>query len=165
MTVLGTAGRAAAADANSCYNAPSNSTCNGAPVDVNPLDNDPCFADSYSLTYQYGYPGASFKYSDQGWTFETWLDYSPACQSNFTYTEVIQVGPLPYHVSNKVRRAAGPDGGYLMEHADWYFPALWQSFASPLVYSPDNTAQSCLSTNTNDQVQCTTGGPNGNGYY
>ena len=127
---------------------------------------DPCFADSYSLTYEYGYKDASFKYSDMGWTFETWLDYSPLCKSNFTYTQVIVTGPLPYYVSNKVRRGPGPDGPYVMEHAGWLWPGIvGQPFASALVYSPHNTAQSCLSTNTSDQIQCTTGGPNGNGYY
>jgi hypothetical protein len=35
------------------------------------------------------------------------------------------------------------------------WPALYQSFASPLVYSPDNTAYSCLSIARDDQVQCT----------
>lgn len=157
--------RAAAADVNTCYNHPSDANCSGAPVDTNPLNGDPCFADSYSLTYEYGYAGANFTYSDQGWTFETWLDYSPACKSNFTYTKVTGFGPLPYQVANKVRRSAGPDGGYLMEHSDWRFPAWKQSFASPLVYSPDNTAQACLSTMSSDQIQCTTGGPNNNGYY
>ena len=99
------AGQAVAADVNSCANNASDATCTGAPVDASPVGSDPCFADSYSLTYEYGYKDASFKYSDLGWTFETWLDYSPLCKSNFTYTQVIVTGPLPYYVSNKVRRA------------------------------------------------------------
>lgn len=170
---VGSSGPAFASGPSSqaCYDAPSNANCDGATIDVGTFSTDPCFNDSYSLTYQYGYPDANFTWSDPhdpGWTFETWLDYSPACKSNFTYTEVTHIGAGVYQASNKIRRGPGPDGGYLMEHGQWEYVYLYEVIGSALVYSPDNTAQACLSIGwptSNDQVACTTGGPNGNGYY
>lgn len=158
----------AAASSQACYDNPSAANCDGATIDVGVFSNDLCFNDSYSLTYKYGYTGANFTWSDPidiGWTFETWLDYSPICKSNFTYTEVTHIGAGVYQVRNKIRRAPGPDGGYLMEEGPFQYVVLGEVIGSPMVYSPDNAAQSCLSTTSNDQVACTTGGPNNNGYY
>jgi hypothetical protein len=135
-----------AASESNCANSPSNGTCNGVHISTN----GPCAVSSYVIS--------SIITSDLGFTFKTSLAYSPTCKSNFAQTEVIFTGPLGYEFSTKVRRSSGPDGPYLMEHADWevafassFGLAIW----SPLVYSPDNTAQACFSNRSNDQVKCT----------
>jgi hypothetical protein len=134
-----------------CSIQPNNANCDGAPI----VKGDTC--------WYYSYVVAQFDYIDpnDGWHFRTQLRYSPPCESNFAYTELIGYGNTPgYTVSNKVRRASGPDGGYLMYHAAWYtflnnITPLGTDFLSPLVYAPNNLAEACLSNLTSDQIWCT----------
>jgi hypothetical protein len=131
-----------------CAAVPSNGNCDGAPIQ------------KYDTCWNYSYQVAYFDYFDQGWDIRTELRYSTICESNFAYTELIKVGnTVGYHLSNKIRRASGPDGGYLMYHAAWYtwfyFTPPGTDFLSPLVYAPDNAAEACLSNDTSDQIACT----------
>ena len=154
---LGLAGTASAATVqpmsseNSCINNSSNANCNGVWIN----ESGACFASSYIVGPS---SGGEYFYSENGYTFETDLRYSTACHSNFSVTTLTQPGTGVYQFSGKVRRAAGYDGGYLMEHGGTYTAYPWSGGAvviSPLVYSPDNSAQACFSNNSNDQVGCT----------
>ena len=134
----------------SCFDSPSNSNCDGAPV----AEFGTCWTGSYVVHPD---TGGEFFYFDD-YLFETDLRYSPGCKSNFAVTTVTATGIEPYDFSNKIRRAAGADGPYLMEHGGWYKAWPWSTGAiviSPLVYSPDDTAQACFSNDSNDQVGCT----------
>jgi hypothetical protein len=140
------------ASENGCVNNPSNDNCDGVWIDMS----GPCYAGSKIVAPT---SGGEYFYSDQGWLFETDLRYSWVCQSNFSVTTVLQAGWGEYTYSGKVRRYAGPDGPYLMEHGGWAYggpPAQGNPVViSPLVYAPDNLAQACFSNNTSDQVGCT----------
>jgi hypothetical protein len=131
---------AQAASLNECMRSPGNTTCNGYQL----TKNDYCWQDSYVVTRT--------PYTDGGWQFDVQLRYSRACQSNFAYVEKIS-GWGWYEYSSKVRRASGPDGGYAMVHAGWTNGGDWS--LSPIVYSPNNQAQACISTRANDQAMCT----------
>ncbi|WP_194905397.1 hypothetical protein [Catenulispora rubra] len=141
---------ASAASSQNCANSPSNGNCDNVPVSKG----DPCWNSAYPVAPT---KGGTFYYNDNGWQFKTELMYSTTCKSNFTYTVVTQTGGGVYNVSNKIRRGSGPDGGYLMYHGPWILMYPWSGGSeviSPMVYSPDNPAASCLSNNSNDQVAC-----------
>ena len=135
---------ARAASEDLCIAFHDDADCSGVQV----YEGDVCFLNSQILD--------SRSYVDAGWSFEIDLRYSPQCHSNFSVTHAYG-GPFPYEYSGKVRRYAGPDGPYLMEHADWtwgegpYHPDV----LSPLVYAPRNLAQACFSSRANDQFPCT----------
>jgi hypothetical protein len=157
LSGLALAGAANAAPAqpmateNGCISGPSNGNCNGVWID----EGGACFASSYIVQPN---NGGKYFYSQNGYTFETDLRYSTACKSNFSVTTLTQPGTGVYQFSGKVRRAAGPDGPYLMEHGGTYTAYPWSGGAvviSPLVYSPNNQAQACFANNSNDQVGCT----------
>jgi hypothetical protein len=141
----------ASASADNCANNPSNSNCNGAWI----TESGACWDSSY-IVQPTG--GGEYFFSQNGYTFETDLRYSTGCKSNFSVTTVTATGSGWYDFSGKVRRAAGADGPYLMEHGGWYRAYPWSGGAvviSPLVYSPDNADQACFSNSGNDQVGCT----------
>ena len=142
-------GTADAATIGSCATAPGNGNCNGAQVQIG----DACW-DSAKVV-----PAATTAYySDSGYSFKTELWYSKLCQSNFAVTTVMGTGSLTFQVSNKIRRYAGSDGPYLMLHAGWTLMWPWSTGAlviSPLIYSPHNTAQGCISTTSDDNAVCT----------
>jgi hypothetical protein len=143
------AGSAYASSISSCASAPSNGNCNGAAEH----EGDACWGSAYIV----GASGTNY-YSDMGYTFVTNLWYSRNCKSNFAVTTVTATGPLEYNLANKVRRGSGPDGPYLMEHAGIIDMFPWSSGSkviSPLVYSPHNVAEACVSTDSNDQAGCT----------
>jgi hypothetical protein len=148
VTVLATP--ASAASSQNCANSPSNGNCDNVPVSKG----DPCWNSAYAVAPN---SGGTFYYNDNGWQFKTSLMYSTICKSNFTYTVVTATNFGVYNVSNKIRRGSGPDGGYLMYHGPWITMYQWSGGSeviSPMVYSPNNAAESCLSNNSNDQVAC-----------
>ena len=143
-------GPASAASITDCNNHPGNTNCNGAQV----VMNDACWNSSYVVGPTVG---GEFTFADGPWQFRTELRYSTTCQSNFAATQVTTTGCCPYEVSNKIRRLDGPNGAYLMEHGPWITMYLWSGGSwvlSPLVWSPTNKAQACVSTRNNDQAQC-----------
>jgi hypothetical protein len=143
-------GTAHAATIGACASGASNDNCNGAQVHVG----DACWDSARVVPVA----GTTVYYPDSGYSFKTELWYSKLCKSNFAVTTVITTGLLPYQVSDKIRRGPGPDGPYLMLHADWIQMYPWSTGAmviSPLVYSPDNPAQACVSTRSDDQALCT----------
>ena len=142
LALVALARPASAASLNDCMNAPGNGTCNGYQL----TKNDYCWRDSYNVT--------SVSYDDGDWHFIVYLRYSKACKSNFAYVD--QIGrPIVgvYNFAAKVRRGAGADGPYVMQHGP--FSQTLSDAISPLVYSPNNPAQACISTNSNDQAKCT----------
>jgi hypothetical protein len=143
---------AASASEGNCANDPSNGNCDGAWIS----EGGPCWDTSYIVQPD---NGGEYFYSQNGYSFETDLRYSTSCDSNFSVTTVTATPAFGvYDFSGKVRRAAGPDGPYLMEHGGWYLAYPWSGGAvviSPLVYAPDNAAQACFSNQSNDQVGCT----------
>jgi Protein of unknown function (DUF2690) len=147
---------AANATVVTCYDAPSNATCNG----VSPNQGDPegrdCWLDAYRVgtglvgfDQREDYDGTS----DTQYYVELW--YSPTCGTN--WSEVDASTYLGATFSTKVRRYAGPNGGYLLEHAQTFdfLPRENGRIYSPMVYAPANKAQACLSLPNNDQVVCT----------
>jgi len=140
---------APASSENGCINNPSNANCNGVGIS----ESGSCWATSYVVAPNTG--GKVF-WGTNGYSFETDLRYSTACQSNFSVTMLLGSGIGTYSYSGKVRREAGPDGGYLMEHGGWItYPFGSGDVLSPLVYAPHNTAQACGSNSASDQVACT----------
>lgn len=136
---------------NGCVNNPSNGNCDGVWIS----ESGPCWASSYIVAPS---SGGEYFFNDGDWHFETDLRYSRSCRSNFSVTTLLSTGVGFYQFSGKVRRFAGPDGAYLMEHGGWYTANQFQGGAtviSPLVWSPDNTASACFSNRTSDQVGCT----------
>lgn len=152
---------AARPTATTCATSPSNSTCNGASIVQ--TDGWRCTANSWSVPK--GNPDIR-RYNVNGWQFSVELKYSETCKSNWA---VVTANPTPGHsswesVGNKVRRAAGQDGGYVMEHYNncqcgTVVSTGDEIIQSPLVYSPHNLAQACLSlspySGTPDQIVCT----------
>jgi hypothetical protein len=151
------AGPAMAAEPDSaCASSASNANCDGVTVTLN--SDDVCWNDARPVHV----PGnGQVSYDANGYKFTTYLMYSPTCKSNFALTTGINDSAAnTMTFSNKVRRhAGGPDGPYLMEHAGWHtaFPSSGDVYSSisPMVYSPDNTAQACISTPADDQAACT----------
>jgi hypothetical protein len=140
---------APASSENGCISNPSNANCNGVWIS----EAGPCWATSSIVAPNNG--GKVF-WGTNGYSFETDLRYSTACKSNFSITILLGTGIGTYSYSGKVRRLAGPDGGYLMEHGGWItYPIGSGDVLSPLVYAPDNKAQACGSNNDSDQVACT----------
>jgi hypothetical protein len=140
----------AASSESNCAANSSNNNCNGVWIS----QTGPCWTSSYVVKPNNG--GVTY-WGSNGYQFETDLRYSTTCHSNFSVTTMVQWGIGLYHYSGKVRRYAGKDGGYLMEHGGWLTAGLDTNVAilSPLVYSPDNVAQACGSNNDSDQVSCT----------
>jgi hypothetical protein len=144
-----------------CVDQPSNGNCNGQ----YPGQSDgtySCFDDAYVVPYD---NGDFVEYDTNGWEFIVTLWYSPRCQSNWAQVSADgQSSSSGITYSTKVRRYAGQDGSYLLEHGGEgvYYgqPFSWGPDAySPMVYSPHNLAQACLSlppySGTPDQIACT----------
>ncbi|MEV4471079.1 hypothetical protein AB0K12_17825 [Nonomuraea sp. NPDC049419] len=137
-----------AADIAACRNAPGDANCTGAQI----KRHDACWENSRVV--------AARAYSELGWNFLTTLRWSQQCQSNFAVTELTSLDILhsPYYeLRNKVRRHAGPNGPYRMLYAPWarLTGDVGSLVISPLVWSPTNPAEACLSIRSNDQVVCT----------
>lgn len=141
------AANAATASETTCAAVPGNDNCDGVWIN----ETGTCWDSSYVV--------ASFPYADGSWQFETDLRYSTVCETNFSVTTLTATAVVGYYeFSGKVRREAGPDGAYVMEHGGSYRAYPWSGGAaviSPMVYSPDNLAQACFSNDSNDQVKCT----------
>jgi Protein of unknown function (DUF2690) len=152
---------AAEASSTPCVDAPDNTNCNG----VSPFQEDSAgylCANRSAYAVPYGSPDDAWYVDNHLVEYEIQLWYSPTCGTN--WAEVIATGngtSGSVSFSAKVRRYAGADGGYLMEHAATYTRnnITYQQIYSPMVYSPDNLAQACLSlppfTGTPDQISCT----------
>lgn len=153
-----TAEPASAASYTSCVQSPSDANCTGVQIGKGDL----CWTGSYIVPAS----GAIIYPNVYGYHFETDLMYSPSCESNFSYTHLTSGSGIccssSVPVSTKVRRYSGTDGPYVMEHGGWItVPYLAKAgdpgtyVLSPLVYSPHNAAQACISTQSNDQLDCT----------
>lgn len=153
--------RATGPSETACHTSPSNGNCNGATFS-DTFDGICWTSDSYAVNERYGntlYWTFPSPYTD--WTAYTQLWYSPECKVNwavtFLYYENCAENPV---WSTKVRRYSGPDGGYIMLHAQWLTgcnPGTYGAgvAVSPMVYAPDNLAQACASFTSNDQYVCT----------
>jgi hypothetical protein len=146
---LGSITASAWTDSN-CYASPSNYTCNNVPVFL-------CSQDAYIVNEQViidKIPGTNIYVGTQ-------LMYSPHCRSNFAMSFVDSWDPYATseNFGNKIRRASGPDGGYLMYASNWVseteMTGMNNTLYSPLVYSPDNSAQACFRIPVNDNFHCT----------
>lgn len=152
-----------------CAAAPSNAACDGANL-ADAFDGI-CWVDSgtshdsYVVNERYGDPvDWNFPAPNSSWKVVTQLYYSPNCKTNWAVTylnggEDCSASNPPVW-STKVRRVAGPDGGYEMWHAAWNTgcdPGPYGSGVaiSPMVYAPDNAAQACTSLSSDDQIKCT----------
>jgi hypothetical protein len=148
-SVVAFAAPASAASAAGCAAAPSNNNCNN--VRISP--GDACWNSSYTVESRLYWDPI-----DIGWGFTTELMYSIDCQVNWARTTVTTTGVGVYSVSNKIRRGATPYWPYLMFHGPWITMYEWSVGAqviSPMVWSPFNPAQACLSNGISDQVDCT----------
>jgi hypothetical protein len=150
----------ASAATAACVDHASNDNCNGQ----SPEQSDgirTCMDDGYVVPYG---NGDFVTYDTNGWEFIVTLWYSPRCQSNWAQVSADGLSASSgISYSAKVRRYAGPDGAYLMEHMPGSVsasPFSWgPDIVSPMVYAPDNPAQACLSlppfTGAPDQAACT----------
>lgn len=159
MPALWAAPQASATTA--CYSSPNNTDCNG----VSPhqtVSGSSCWDDAYLVPLN---NPAVADYTDPktGWEYVTALAYSPHCHTNWAevtaWSHYNSTAFASAQVSAKVRRYDGSDGGYLMEHmSGWVTLSLSQYevlIISPMVYSPDNPAQACVSLPNDDQASCT----------
>lgn len=155
-TVMATA-PAAQASVTPCVDDPGNTYCNGVMPTQTDSSGNSCFETQWAYVVDYLW------YDDSNFVeYEVELWYSTKCQTNWT---VIFADGYPAlgtsQFSGKVRRYAGADGPYLMEHAAVasVSPGTTKTIASPMVWAPDNPAQSCLSlppfTGSPDQIACT----------
>ncbi|NUP48001.1 MAG: hypothetical protein HOW97_11910 [Catenulispora sp.] len=163
-TASATATATAAASSYADYNCSvyrSNAACDN--VKVTHDSNDPCWADSYSVGNRTLYP------EPNGWKFGLQLRYSNTCQTNFTYVWVIAGpdGTPSIDYSAKVRRSSANlpghpnDGPYMMVHAptvtaSFYYviPTGTMEVLSPMIWSPDNYGQECMTLPSDDNYYC-----------
>lgn len=142
-----------AASESACKASPSNANCTGA---VLHYQDGICWdSNAYVVNNDY-----SNTWTDPvtGWSYTTVLFYSPDCKTNWADTIVAYADPNNTgYFATKVRRYAGTDGGYVMEHSAFVSaaPGTYGARAvSPMVYSPNNPAQACGSTTGDDNMSC-----------